>query len=504
MTSPEAGQTTPEGAGKRSRADQLVTLLSSRARLFTTPEGQMYAHVLVDGHHVNLDVHSRAFRTWAAHQFYLSVGHTIGDRGVADALAVLEGQALHDGRAEEAVHLRVAELGGKYYLFLADQNHTVMEIDALGWRTCSSPPVNFVKSPAMNALPMPQHGGTLQLFMKYLNLNESDLVLAIAWLTAALRPVGPYPVAILTGEQGSGKTTAMRVLKRLVDPTESEDRAEPRVPKDMMIAADHEHVLAWDNLSNLTPACSDTICRIATGSSMALRTLYTTKDETVIKAQRPQLLNGIGDVVTRADLLERSIILQPLTLPAHQRRPEDEFWAAFEQDRAKMLGFLLNAVSSGIGTLPHVSLGELPRMADFAKWSVAAEPAWGIPGGTFLKAYRENQADAQDVALEVSPLALAVVALVEAEQCYTGQPQEALKKLASYAEPDGQIGDIPVIINRSPDWPKDARGLTNALKRLAPVLRAHGIEYVQLPPSNGKKRMRLCKMASASRVDSVA
>jgi hypothetical protein len=47
MTFSEAQQTNPEGSGKRSRAEQLVTLLSGQARLFRTPEGQVYAHTPV-------------------------------------------------------------------------------------------------------------------------------------------------------------------------------------------------------------------------------------------------------------------------------------------------------------------------------------------------------------------------------------------------------------------------------------------------------------------------
>jgi hypothetical protein len=438
------------------------------------------------------------------HQFYLSAGHTISDRAISDALGVLEGKALHDGNEPEAVHLRVAEHGGRIYLFLADQSHTVIEIDTEGWRVCPEPPVNFVKPKGMNAMPLPQKGGTFDLFRKYLNLSDTDLVLALAWMTAALRPVGPYPVLNLNSEQGSGKTTATRVLKRLVDPTESEDRAEPRASKDMMIAANNEHVLAWDNLSHLPTWCSDALCRIATGSSSTFRKLFMDVDEIIIKVQRPQILNGIGEVATRADLLERSLMLRPRAIPKDKRRPEDGFWAEFEQDRAKLLGFLLTSVSTALRNLRQVTLLELPRMADFANWSVAAEPAWGIPEGSFLEAYQGNQAEAQDIALESSSVAQAVLAMIETEGCYTGQPQEALKKLATYADPDGKVGDVPVFFNRPPDWPRDGRGLTNELKRLAPVLRSYGIDYSPSKKNNGLRIMSLCKQGSGARVASVS
>jgi hypothetical protein len=94
--------------------------------------------------------------------------------------------------------------------------------------------------------------------------------------------------------------------------------------------------------------------------------------------------------------------------------------------------------------------------------------------------------------------------MLEVEECYKGQPQEALKKLAEYADPDGRIADLPVFWNRPADWPKDARGLTSELERLVPVLRSHSVEYTPPRKANGKRIMRLCKIPSGARVDSVA
>ena len=50
------------------------------------------------------------------------------------------------------------------------------------------------------------------LLRSYVNLAEPDFRLMIGWLTAALRPVGPYPVLVLNGEQASGKSTLARIL----------------------------------------------------------------------------------------------------------------------------------------------------------------------------------------------------------------------------------------------------------------------------------------------------
>ena len=65
---------------------------------------------------------------------------------------------------------------------------------------------------------MPSRDGSIDLLRPYVNLTEADFRLMIAWLTAVLRPVGPYPILVLHGEQGSAKSTLAKVLRLLIDP----------------------------------------------------------------------------------------------------------------------------------------------------------------------------------------------------------------------------------------------------------------------------------------------
>ena len=115
---------------------------------------------------------------------------------------------------------------------------------------------------------------------------------------AALRPTGPYPVLVLTGEQGSAKSTCARMLRALVDPHEAALRAPPRNEHELFIAARNAHVLAFDNLSTVSPWLSDALSRLATGAGFAARKLYTDDEENVISAERPTILNSIDAVVT--------------------------------------------------------------------------------------------------------------------------------------------------------------------------------------------------------------
>jgi hypothetical protein len=175
-----------------------------------------------------------------------------------------------------------------------------------------------------------------------------------------------------------------------------------------MVAAANAWMLAFDNLSNLPAWLSDALCRLATGGGFGTRTLFTNQEEALFDAQRPVWLTGIDDVVTRGDLLDRSLLVYLPEIPDEKRRPEDEFWQAFEVVRPGILGALLDAISAGLRHLATVQVSPLPRMADFAKWVTAAAPALGWEARAFLDAHVQNRDEAHAVAVEGSAVAHAV------------------------------------------------------------------------------------------------
>jgi hypothetical protein len=282
-------------------------------------------------------------------------------------MGILEGEALFNG-PEQAVFIRLAEHEDAIYLDLTNATWEVVEVTAQGWRVLQRPPVNFLRRAGMLPLPRPEAGGSLADLRPFVNVsNDVDWRIVVAWLVAALRPCGPYPVLTLHGEQGAAKSTLARLLRALVDPNQAPLRAEPRGVRDLMEAAANAWMLAFDNLSHLPPWLSDALCRLATGGGFGTRALFTNQEEALFDAQRPVLLTGIDEVVTRGDLLDRSLLVYLPEIPDKNRRPEDEFWQDFAVVRPRILGALLDAVSAALHRLPTVQASPLPRMADFAK-----------------------------------------------------------------------------------------------------------------------------------------
>jgi hypothetical protein len=67
----------------------------------------------------------------------------------------------------------------------------------------------------MLPLPVPERCGSLKTLKPVVNFsNENEFLLIIAWLLAALRPGGPYPLLAISGQQGSAKTVLWKELRR--------------------------------------------------------------------------------------------------------------------------------------------------------------------------------------------------------------------------------------------------------------------------------------------------
>jgi hypothetical protein len=461
-------RTKKDNTGRKSASTQLVELVGrSGAELFHSPDQAAFARVTVGHHKENWQLKGTGFRRWLNRLYFQSEGRAAGGQAVQDALSVLEGQACFEG-PEKPVAVRLAEYHGATYLDLGDSDWRTVEIDRDGWRIVADSPVRFRRPKGLLALPEPVPGGKVEDLRPFLNLaTNDDWYLIVGWIIQALRPRGPYPALGLHGQQGSAKSTHVSLLRRLIDPNLAELRSEPKEPRDLMIAATNSWVLSFDNLSHLSLWLSDALCRLATGGGFATRELYSDAEETIFNAQRPVILNGIEDLATCGDLLERSVLLNLPAIPERKRRPERAFWREFEAARPHILGALLTAVAGAHRELPHVRLSGLPRMADFAEWAVAAERGQGWKDGSFLAAYRANRTEANEVALESSPLVGPLREfLARRGGQWEGSAGDLLQELTALA------GDT---IAKSKEWPHKGHVLSGQLKRLAPNLRAVGI-----------------------------
>ena len=477
------GQQGQVAAKTPKQADLLIQIAAS-ADLFHAPDSTGYADVQVDGHRETWPIRSKGFRRWLTRQFFRATDGAPGSEALQSALNVIEARA-HFDSPQRAVYIRVAGHDGRLYLDLVDDGWRAVEIGPDGWRIVDEPPVRFRRAAGMQPVSVPRKGGSVEALRRYVNVGPKAFVLVVSWLLAALRNCGPYPVLALAGEQGSAKSTLSRILRMLLDPNSAPLRALPRDDRDLFIAASNSHVLTFDNVSGLRGWISDTLCRLASGGGFAVRRLYTDMDEVLFDAARPTIVNGIDDIITRPDLAARAILLTLEPIPEDKRLAERELWAAFERDAPQILGALLDAASLGLRRLPETRLERLPRMADFAHWVAACEPAlW--PAGTFLAVYEESRADAVDSVIEADPVGSAVRSFMTSRHEWTGTAKELLCVLGDEA------GDV---VRQMKVWPTTPRALSGRLRRAATFLRATGLEVGF--SREGRNRTRTITMSTA-------
>lgn len=454
---------------KKPQRDRVLEIFDG-VELWHDESGEVFATMAVNSHRENWPLRSSQLRRWIRLRYNEATGGTIGGQALEDAIGLMEAKGSENGDCHEP-RRRVGTCDGAIYVDLCDPGWRVVRITGKGWSVIGRSPVKFLRSPAMRPLPEPEPGDTIELLRSFLNVaSDDDFRLAVSWLVAALRPTGPYPLVIISGEQGSGKSNASKVLRSLVDPNAAPIRTPPKDERDLLVGAVHSHVQALDNLSSVPAWLADGLCRLATGGGFATKTLYTDLSETVISAIRPSILNGIPNLSERADLADRAISLALSAIKEDDRKQEVEYWREFEAARPCILGALFDAVSAGLRNEGKIEFEKLPRMADFAVWIEQCASGLGWEPGEFLTSYSANRADISAGAFEADPMAGIIKKLmIDRPGGWEGTATQLLD-LANEAAPETQ--------RKSKFWPGSPSAMGSRLKRVAPLLRREGIETI--------------------------
>ncbi|MBT4863894.1 MAG: hypothetical protein HON53_02075 [Planctomycetaceae bacterium] len=253
-----------------------------------------------------------------------------------------------------------------------------------------------------------------------------------------------------------------------------------------MITASRSWVLGFDNLSHIREWLSDALCRLSTGGGFAIRELYSNDGEKIFDVQRPVLINGITELSKRSDLLDRTIAVALPTISETRRKTESEFWDKFNAARPRILGAILTAVSAALRNGPGVTLDRHPRMADFARWVVAAESALDCSPGDVMASYADNRTAASETALFVSVIGEPLLKLLEGQGRFAGSATELLTQLSRIETSSGGM-------HPPRGWPRQPNTLSSQLSRLVSDLRTVGWEVV-MGKRDSKKRTKIIRI----------
>lgn len=477
-----------ENEKKPSASTRLVQLATQKYDLVTGADGNRPYAIERNGPNIVLPLRGRAgLRQRLARKYTaLSGGEVPSQSALADAMNVLEGIASETDPVP--VHLRCGRTAdGSIVIDLGTADGRCVIVSAYGWEVAERSPILFRRSGAMSPLPIPRHdpdnaGNGFERLRGLLNINDSGFHQLIAWLVAAWIPDLPHPILTLKGEQGTGKSKAASMVVNLVDPSDAPMRSLPRDIKSWSAQAFNSWALCFDNVSTIKPEMSDTLCKAVTGDGIVDRALYSDDDVVVISFQRVLAMTTIDAGALAGDLAERLLLLDLERIDPTRRATEADLNAAFDGARPAILAALLDLLAGVLATLPHVRLDSMPRMADYARTLAAIDH---VQGWNTLDVYRASADTIAADALEGDPFGAAVTNLLHQHGSWSGTAG-ALLELVQPAS----LGPLP------PGWPKDATRAGGKLKRLAPLLRAVGIDLTE--SRQGRQRQRIYTLTAES------
>ena len=391
------------------------------------------------------------------------------DSQITDAIRILQSEA----RAKDPIraHIRYAQVDDNIYVDLGDATGRAVHITAEGWKIIERPPVYFRRTALINPLPEPARGGHLEEIFSILNIPESHRSLFKGFLVASCFENIPHPLLVLDGEQGCGKSKTAGYTHLLLDPSAAVLRTPPRDEAAWIEAAQGCYVVSLDNLSNISNALSDALCRSSTGAAHSKRQLFSDSDSIVYAFRSVVILNGINLSDTRDDLNDRLLTIQLPVIPANQRRYEKDLQAIWDAQYPLLLGALYDLCALVIKEMPNTDLKELPRMADFARILATIDR---IEGGNSFHDYLVSISKSAENIVDSDPFLKSLEAYIEAT--WIGSASELLSELNKTSMHIYEKG-----------WPDNPKAVTDKLRRSAPTLRKAGWEITDLDSTNHKK-----------------
>lgn len=344
-----------------------------------------------------------------------------------------------------------------------------MEITEEGWNIDNDPPTMFIQYRHQKPQVEPVENGDVKTILKYINIKQ-DKTLFLCWLISCFVPDIPHAMPIFYGEKGAAKSTTCTLLKRLIDPSALETLTLQSDSRSMAVNLQQHWFLPFDNVSRISDETSDTLCRAITGGGIQQRKLYSDADDYIFTFKRCLALNGINNVATRSDLLDRAILVELSRIPEKDRRELSEIQQNFEKDLPYILGGIFDVLSKAMALYPSLKLDNLPRMADFARWGYVIGQALGGLGDEFIKEYRIN-CDCQNIeVLNSDIVASLMVSFMKDKSKWEGTMSELLNEIVSLAPSKG-------ISTKTKGFPAYPNVLSRKLNGIKSNLKSVGISY---------------------------
>lgn len=439
-----------------------------------------------------------------------AMGKNLSDRAIDKFKAITRHAARQSGETQR-VYLRTAEIKGVIYIDLGPGR--IARVDANGVTLvddlAEGVPL-FRRGSGAGQLPNPVMPKSMKaalqfavsLFVDQFGLTPWQALVTVVNLIEWLRTETPHPILEAIGAAGSGKSTFADFLRWLSDPSADGGRMTVGTDsKDIGAAAQQRAILQIDNAGRLDKGLSDMLCVVSTGGTLTVRKLYSNGDTADLHLRRGLIITAVSPVCVAADLQTRVNRIE-LAPRAGAYAAEGELRAGWDALRPQMLGALYMLTSGALRELPSVRANGnwSHRLVDFDQMGEAIVKAAGLRPGVFLKAVGEMRERMARRAVSGDMFLMALLGALRklaSKPTHTTQPSlnavlQLKDQLAVVADnvdhivitvrPEALHKQLPIYSDyRQRDAiPMTARGLTDAIRRVQPLLKGLGIQVQEL------------------------
>jgi hypothetical protein len=510
-----------KGEESKSLSQILVELvLENHIKLFKDEFNVPHIVVIINNHYQTLPIDSTKFKRYLFKLYYdTNDGQIAHSEAINSAISQLEAKSFYEG---QTISLCLREAWGNpdttdtIYYDLSDEKVRCIKITREGWQIVENqidilfrrydnlkPQVNPIKISSSLADTIDDTDSKMfDEFMSLFNMknkeNKDNKLLLKCYIISLFIPDIQKPILLLHGEQGGAKSTFQELIKMLVDPSITQTLTFPQDSAEFIQQLSHNYIAYYDNVSVIQEWISDLLCRAVTGNSFSKRALWTNDDDFYYNFKRIIGINGINLAATKADLLDRSIIIQLERIDKKNRVKIAKIWEKFNQLKPHVLGYIFDILSKVLRYKAEHGEIDFPdgqnRMADWEEYSEIISRCMGNKEWEFQRVYQENIGVQIDEAITSSPLSQAIIELMNDKTELTETPSNLHSKLEAIAVTKLNINPAKI-----KSWPKSPSYLTRRLNGIKTNLREKGIEI-----TTGNKDSQDKRLLTLNKVPSLA
>lgn len=402
------------------------------------------AYIDTKGKKEEMAIESKKFQSIIASYYFTLCNEVVPVGMIKNCIMSFQGAKLIElDEIEQKTRLLKNKNEKVLYVDKADKHYSYYKITEDGWSVEENGQKLFLRNPNQGEMPTPNRkNADIEKVFEFCRIPSSMKKIFIAYMVSCFIPTIKHPCLVLEGEKGTGKSSVSKFLKAIVDPKKSEEPNANLLPRDIQqitYSYKHNYLLAFDNLEKLNKSQSDFLCSVVTGVDSEKRKLFTDDEICSINLCQPVILNGLQDIVTQDDLINRSIIMT-LEKPDNIEELNDndeEFILSFMESRSIILGGIFDILSKALKMYKPNTIPKRPRMAAFYEWGYYICEAWKEGyGKLFCEEYWNLINKQANIGNWDEPLPHALLFLLDSQSdnCWKGTMSDLAEELRNICE----------------------------------------------------------------------